>query len=132
MPLSLQHHFDRRIVGRPEVACRLVLAVPTHLQNPVRRNRPQVVGATGVVLIHPDPNRGSLQRCARTPRELGDPARREPAPPRPRMPAADCKKNRTPTVRESVLVDYLPALLSLSHLCTVIHKSISRVPYSGS
>src|SRR2546427_381006 len=81
MPLSLQHHFDRRIVSRPEVARRLVLAVPTHLQNPVCRNRPQVVGATGVVLIHPDSNRSSLQRCARTPRDLGDPARREPARP---------------------------------------------------
>src|SRR5438309_11113511 len=81
MPLSLQHHFDRRIVSRPEVARRLVLAVPTHLQNPVCRNRPQVVGATGVVLIQPDSNPSSLQRFARPPRDPGDPARREPARP---------------------------------------------------
>src|SRR5213078_3079724 len=53
MPLSLQHDFDRRIVSRPEVARRLVLAVPTHLQNPVCRNRPQVVGATGGALALP-------------------------------------------------------------------------------
>src|SRR3989442_2959816 len=57
MPLSLQHHFDRRIVSRPEVARRLVLAVPTHLQDPVCRNGLQVVGITRVVVIQPNPNR---------------------------------------------------------------------------
>src|SRR2546422_173660 len=73
MPLSLQHHFDRRIVSRPEVARRLVLAVPTHLQDPVCRNGLQVVGITGVVVIQPNPNRRSLQRRARTPRKPGAP-----------------------------------------------------------
>src|SRR5256886_11377365 len=71
MPLSLQHHFDRRIVSRPEVARRLVLAVPTHLQNPLCRNRPQEIGVTRVVLVQPDSNPGPLQRVPLAPRDSG-------------------------------------------------------------
>src|SRR5256885_12702723 len=78
MPLSLQHHFDRRIVSRPEVARRLVLAVPTHLQNPVCRNRPQAVGAPAVVLIHPDSNPSAPEPCAPPPAGPRDSPRPEP------------------------------------------------------
>src|SRR6266566_2730931 len=72
MPLSLQHHFDRRIVGRPEAARRLVRAVPTHLQNPIRRNRLQEIRITGVVSVQPDPNADALQPVARRPRNPGE------------------------------------------------------------